>query len=122
MRLASCRSSTHSYPPTVGETVIPAVLALIATARCSSPAAPVNRKAACPKLDLQSETPSANTSNSAHSGLGPSWAASVVNAVGESSYWQSTAIIVLWDDWGGWYDNAAPKQLDYRGLGIRSPV
>jgi phospholipase C len=58
---------------------------------------------------------------SAHSDLGPSWVASVVNSVGESSYWQSTAIIVLWDDWGGWYDNAAPKQLDYRGLGIRVP-
>jgi phospholipase C len=56
-----------------------------------------------------------------HSDLGPSWVASVVNAVGESSYWPTTAIIVLWDDWGGWYDNAPPKQLDYRGLGIRVP-
>lgn len=56
-----------------------------------------------------------------HSDLGPSWVASVVNAVGESSYWPNTAIIVLWDDWGGWYDNARPKQLDYRGLGIRVP-
>ncbi len=50
---------------------------------------------------------------------GPSWVASVVNAVGESPYWNSTAIVVLWDDWGGWYDNAPPPQLDYRGLGIR---
>jgi phospholipase C len=57
----------------------------------------------------------------AHSDLGPSWVASVVNAIGESSYWPSTAIIVVWDDWGGWYDNAPPKQLDYRGLGIRVP-
>jgi phospholipase C len=52
---------------------------------------------------------------------GPSWVASVVNAIGESSYWDSTAIIVLWDDWGGWYDNASPPQLDYRGLGFRVP-
>jgi phospholipase C len=56
-----------------------------------------------------------------HSDLGPSWVASVVNAIGESSYWPTTAIIVLWDDWGGWYDNASPPQLDYRGLGIRVP-
>ena len=28
----------------------------------------------------------------------------VVNAIGESSYWNSSAIIVVWDDWGGWYD------------------
>ena len=56
-----------------------------------------------------------------HSDLGPSWVASVVNAVGQSSYWNSTAIIILWDDWGGWYDNSAPPQLDYRGLGLRVP-
>ena len=52
---------------------------------------------------------------------GPSWVASVVNAIGESSYWNSSAIIVVWDDWGGWYDNAKPPQLDYRGLGFRVP-
>lgn len=52
---------------------------------------------------------------------GPSWVASVVNAIGESSYWNTTAIVVLWDDWGGWYDNAKPPQLDYRGLGFRVP-
>ncbi|HEY2476426.1 MAG TPA: alkaline phosphatase family protein [Candidatus Cybelea sp.] len=52
---------------------------------------------------------------------GPSWVASVVNAIGESSYWNSSATIVLWDDWGGWYDNSKPPQLDYRGLGFRVP-
>ncbi|MGC9991215.1 MAG: alkaline phosphatase family protein [Candidatus Cybelea sp.] len=56
-----------------------------------------------------------------HSDLGPSWVASVVNAVGESSYWNSTAIVIVWDDWGGWYDNSKPPQLDYRGLGFRVP-
>jgi phospholipase C len=53
------------------------------------------------------------------SDLGPSWVSSVVNAIGGSQYWSSSAIIVLWDDWGGFYDNAPPPQLDYRGLGIR---
>lgn len=57
----------------------------------------------------------------AHSDQGPSWVASVVNAIGESPYWNTSAIIVLWDDWGGWYDNAPPPQPDYRGLGIRVP-
>jgi phospholipase C len=52
---------------------------------------------------------------------GPSWVASVVNAIGESKYWDSTAIVVMWDDWGGWYDNVPPPQLDFRGLGIRIP-
>ena len=52
---------------------------------------------------------------------GPSWVASVVNAIGKSPDWDSTAIVVLWDDWGGWYDDLAPPKMDYRGLGIRVP-
>jgi len=52
---------------------------------------------------------------------GPSWVGSVVNAIGQSSYWPTTAIIVVWDDYGGWFDNAVPPQLDYRGLGERVP-
>jgi phospholipase C len=52
---------------------------------------------------------------------GPSWVASVVNAIGTSKYWPTSAIVVVWDDWGGFYDNASPPQLDYRGLGIRVP-
>ena len=54
---------------------------------------------------------------------GPEWVASVVNAVGESSYWKSSVIIVLWDDWGGFYDSVAPPfQDDYGGLGFRVPA
>ncbi len=37
-------------------------------------------------------------------GFGPSWVTSVVNAVGESKFWNTTAIFVQWDDWGGLYD------------------
>lgn len=33
-------------------------------------------------------------------GTGPSWVASVVNAIGTSQYWKDTAIIITWDDWG----------------------
>ena len=32
---------------------------------------------------------------------GPAWVASLVNAVGESKFWDSTAIFIFWDDWGG---------------------
>jgi phospholipase C len=54
---------------------------------------------------------------------GPEWVASVVNAIGESSYWNSSAIIVIWDDWGGFYDNAAPPFQDqFGGLGFRVPM
>ncbi|MBV8491534.1 MAG: hypothetical protein JO199_13485 [Candidatus Eremiobacteraeota bacterium] len=51
----------------------------------------------------------------------PSWVGDLVNAIGKSKDWNSTAIVILWDDWGGWYDNAPPPQLDYEGLAIRVP-
>jgi phospholipase C len=56
-----------------------------------------------------------------HSDKGPSWVSSIVNAVGSGPDWSSTAIVLLWDDWGGFYDNAKPPDLDFRGLGIRVP-
>jgi len=54
--------------------------------------------------------------------LGPEWVANVVNAVGRSRYWSTTAIVVVWDDWGGWYDHVPPPQLDALGLGFRVPM
>lgn len=64
--------------------------------------------------------------NSDHAGSGskrgPSWVASVVDAIGESKFWSTSAIFVTWDDWGGWYDDVAPPQLDFDGLGIRVPL
>src|ERR1700722_9520612 len=54
---------------------------------------------------------------------GPSWVASVVNAIGNSPYWQTSAIIVVWDDWGGFYHHVPPPfQDDYGGLGFRVPM
>jgi phospholipase C len=54
---------------------------------------------------------------------GPSWVASLVNAIGESSFWPSTAIVVVWDDWGGFYDHEPPPITDkWGGLGFRVPM
>jgi phospholipase C len=69
-----------------------------------------------------------NSPNSDHPGdssdTGPSWVASLVNAVGKSSYWNSTAVVVVWDDWGGLYDHVAPpKQPGWQGgPGFRIPM
>lgn len=52
---------------------------------------------------------------------GPSWVASVVNAIGESTYWKDSAIIVVWDDWGGWFDSEKPPHESFVGAGIRVP-
>lgn len=59
---------------------------------------------------------------SATDGSGPAWVASVVNAIGQSKYWQDTAIFVTWDDWGGWYDHVAPPMYNSYELGFRVPL
>lgn len=64
--------------------------------------------------------------NSDHPGLnasgGPAWVASIVDAVGASKFWPTTAIFIMWDDWGGWFDPVAPPFEDYDGLGFRVPL
>ena len=55
-------------------------------------------------------------------GYGPSWVAALVNAVGESKFWDSTAVFVQWDDWGGFYDHVPPPYEDYDGVGFRVPL
>ena len=58
------------------------------------------------------------------SDTGPSWVASIVNAIGESQYWNSTAVIVVWDDWGGFYDPVPPPlpRDAQGGPGFRVPM
>lgn len=74
--------------------------------------------------DVAWVTPTADASDHAGTtnGTGPSWVASVVNAVGESRYWNDTAIFLTWDDWGGWYDHIAPPQYNSYELGFRVPL
>jgi phospholipase C len=69
-------------------------------------------------------TPTAAESDhpSSNDGTGPSWVASIVNAIGESPYWNDTAIFVTWDDWGGWYDHVAPTIYNSYELGFRVPL
>ncbi len=47
---------------------------------------------------------------------------SLVNAVGESKFWDSTVVFVQWDDWGGCYDHVPPPHRGYDGLGFRVPL
>jgi phospholipase C len=53
---------------------------------------------------------------------GPAWVKSVVDAIGGSQFWNTTAIFLVWDDWGGWYDHVAPAQIDAQSLGMRVPL
>jgi len=58
-------------------------------------------------------------------GGGPSWVASIVNAIGNSPYWSDTVILILWDDWGGWFDHVKPPidpTYGYYEYGFRVPL
>jgi len=53
---------------------------------------------------------------------GQAYVTSLINAVMKSPNWDSTAIFLAWDDWGGFYDNVVPPQVDQNGYGLRVPA
>ena len=105
----------------------------------TKPAQVLTDIANCNLRSLTWITPTGANSDHAKSndGGGPSWVASIVNAIGNStctdtvnhrtlSFWQDTAIFITWDDWGGWYDHEPPTILpgvqgDYQ-YGFRVPM
>src|SRR5579871_2810054 len=52
---------------------------------------------------------------------GQSYVTSVVNSIMKGPDWNSTAIFLSWDDWGGFYDHVPPPSVDAAGYGIRVP-
>ncbi len=53
---------------------------------------------------------------------GQAYVTGIVNAVMQSRYWDSTAVFLSWDDWGGFYDHVAPPSVNEFGYGIRVPA
>ena len=54
--------------------------------------------------DANSEHPPALVSD------GQAWTTSLINAVMQGPDWDSTAIFLSWDDWGGFYDHVVPPK------------
>jgi phospholipase C len=52
---------------------------------------------------------------------GQAWVTKLVNAVMQGPDWESTAIFLAWDDWGGFYDHVEPPVVDRNGYGLRVP-
>jgi len=52
---------------------------------------------------------------------GEAYVTEVVNAVMQGPAWETTAIFVTWDDWGGFYDHVKPPRVDALGYGLRVP-
>jgi phospholipase C len=55
--------------------------------------------------------------------VGQHYVTGIINSIMKSSAWDSTAIFVTWDDWGGFYDHVPPpvKTKDALGYGLRVP-
>ena len=64
----------------------------------------------------ESEHPPANVQT------GMWYVTNLINAVMQSQYWNSCAIILLWDDPGGFYDHVPPSKIDKYGYGFRVPA
>ena len=52
---------------------------------------------------------------------GYNYVSNLIESIGASSAWDSTAVFLFWDDWGGFYDHVAPVRVDGLGYGIRVP-
>jgi len=53
---------------------------------------------------------------------GQAYVTSLVNAVMSGPDWDSTAVFLSWDDWGGFYDHVVPPKVDENGYGLRVPA
>jgi hypothetical protein len=82
-----------------------------------------------------------NETYSTENEKGPAWVASIVNAVGNSwaqstvngqnhqcDYWgghttgsknQPTTVLIVWDDWGGWWDHVDPASAGAQNLPVQ---
>ena len=52
---------------------------------------------------------------------GQAYVTTLINSIMRSPCWDSTAIFLSWDDWGGFYDSVVPPDIDENGYGFRVP-
>jgi phospholipase C len=52
---------------------------------------------------------------------GQAYVTGLINSIMRSNAWDSTAIFLCWDDWGGFYDHVKPPKVDGQGYGLRVP-
>jgi len=53
---------------------------------------------------------------------GMNYVTRLINAAMLGPDWESTAIFLTWDDWGGFYDHVVPPRVDENGFGLRVPA
>lgn len=53
---------------------------------------------------------------------GQAYVTGLIDSIMQGPDWDSTAIFLSWDDWGGFYDHVAPPKVDQNGYGFRVPA
>ncbi len=53
---------------------------------------------------------------------GQTFVKTLIQELMRSSAWDSSAFLLAYDDWGGWYDHVLPPQVDQYGYGPRVPA
>jgi phospholipase C len=53
---------------------------------------------------------------------GQAFVRGLINALMDSREWESSAFLLAYDDWGGWYDHVKPPKVDNYGYGFRVPA
>lgn len=53
---------------------------------------------------------------------GENWTGQQLNAIMRSPEWKHTAVVLTWDDFGGYYDHVPPPHVDIYGYGPRVPA
>lgn len=52
---------------------------------------------------------------------GQAYVTGLINTIMRSPEWDSSLILLSWDDWGGFYDHVRPPVVDENGYGLRVP-
>lgn len=79
------------------------------------------RKGTLPAVSWVAPTDKVSEHAPAKISTGQSYVAGLINAIMNGPDWDSTAIFLTWDDWGGFYDHVAPPVADANGYGFRVP-
>jgi phospholipase C len=53
---------------------------------------------------------------------GQAYVTNLINTIMQSPEWNSTVVLLAWDDWGGFYDHVVPPSVDENGYGLRVPA
>ena len=53
---------------------------------------------------------------------GENWTVRMLNSLMKSEHWDDTAVVLTWDDYGGFYDHVPPPHVDLYGMGPRVPA